>query len=194
MPVDAATFRHFIKEAIDFHGDLCRGQMIGVRMSLAALKALGIHSRRGMWGLVAFAECEGCLVDALQVVTNCRVGRGTLKVIPGGGRQVTFVDSQTGKGVRIAVRPDCCEEVNRYGRLKGWNAEDDEGQLRIFSEIEDSAFLDLDLLADGEVENLLSRHPRQQSPGCALRQDWLVPGTPPAPCRPEGGDRPLELI
>lgn len=41
-------FQTLLDEAVHFHGHLCGGQVIGVRMAMAALRDLGIQDPKGM--------------------------------------------------------------------------------------------------------------------------------------------------
>lgn len=56
--------RSMLKEAENFHGDLCAGVAIGVRMLYRASSELGCHPRDG--GLKAEAAVKGCVADGIQ--------------------------------------------------------------------------------------------------------------------------------
>ena len=47
MEKDHRTFMPLLKEAEKFHGHLCAGQLIGVRMAMLGLRELGIADPRG---------------------------------------------------------------------------------------------------------------------------------------------------
>jgi len=104
--------------------------------------------------------------EALQAVTNCCIGRGTLKPVPTGRHRVTFVDARAGKGVCISVKADACEEVDRYG----WTSErfrpsGRRGAIVDFSELEDATFLEIQPMAVEEVKALMERYPRAAGSG-----------------------------
>ncbi len=96
-------FDNLLKEAIAFHGHLCAGQIIGVRIAMLGLRELGITDPRGKESkkLVVFVEIDRCAADAIMIVTGCRVGRRSMKIVDNGKMAATFVHLETGKAVRI---------------------------------------------------------------------------------------------
>ncbi|MCS6963619.1 FmdE family protein [Thermoflexus sp.] len=101
----------WLEEAAAFHGHLCPGQILGVRMALLGCRLLGLDpedpgDRRR---LIVYVEIDRCLTDAIAVVTGCRLGRRTLKHIDYGKAAATFVDIRTGQAVRIVARDDARE-------------------------------------------------------------------------------------
>ena len=59
-------------EIVRFHGHSCPGSAIGYRMTLAAMKLLGV-TRSGDEELVAIVENDACGVDALQCMSGSLV-------------------------------------------------------------------------------------------------------------------------
>ena len=60
-----------VREAVAFHGRLCPGQVLGVRMAVAGCQALGFdHPRQAGQRLVVLVEIDRCLTDAIQAVTG----------------------------------------------------------------------------------------------------------------------------
>jgi len=53
-------------------------------------------------------------VDGVIAATNCTVGHRTLRVEDYGKVAVTFVDTKTGRAVRVAPRLDIRERANAY--------------------------------------------------------------------------------
>lgn len=96
-------FEEFLDEAVLFHGHLCAGQIIGVRLAMLGLRELGITDPKGAdrKKLIVFVEIDRCATDAIMTVTGCRVGRRNMKVIDHGKMAATFVNSQTMQAVRI---------------------------------------------------------------------------------------------
>ncbi len=88
------------------HGHMCAGQILGVRMALLGLKSLGIEDPRGAdrKRLVTYVEIDRCATDAIGMVTGCRLGKRTLKFLDWGKMAATFVDLQSGRGVRIVAK------------------------------------------------------------------------------------------
>jgi formylmethanofuran dehydrogenase subunit E len=99
-----------VREAVAFHGRLCPGQVLGVRMAVAGCHALGFdHPRQAGQRLVVLVEIDRCLSDAIQAVTGVSLGKRTLRLVDHGKAAATFVDSITGAAVRIAAREEARE-------------------------------------------------------------------------------------
>jgi formylmethanofuran dehydrogenase subunit E len=86
---------------------MCPGQVLGVRMAMLGLKALGIddptkHHKR----LMTFVEIDRCATDAVALVTGCRLGKRTLKFLDHGKVAATFADLESGNAVRVVARDD----------------------------------------------------------------------------------------
>lgn len=96
------TFEEDLDRAVAFHGHLCAGQVIGVRMARLALSYFGIDDPAAYRDLVAFAECDRCLTDALISVARCNLGRRRLKWYDYGVMSATFYDMATGRAIRIS--------------------------------------------------------------------------------------------
>lgn len=108
-------FDELLQEAVAFHGHLCPGQVLGVRMAMAGCHALGIGEPKGMHkDLVVFVEIDRCATDAIQAVTGCSLGKRTLKHLDYGKMAATLVKATTGEAVRVAARDDARERVSVY--------------------------------------------------------------------------------
>ena len=96
-------FTQLLNEAIAFHGHLCGGQIIGVKMAMAGLREIGIADPKGenSKDLLVFVEIDRCATDAILSVTGCRPGRRTLKILDYGKMAATFVNLKSGKAVRV---------------------------------------------------------------------------------------------
>jgi formylmethanofuran dehydrogenase subunit E len=92
---------------VRFHGHLCPGQVLGVRMTLAGCRAVGIEEpRRAGKQLVVFVEIDRCATDAIQALTGVSLGKRTLKHVDYGKMAATFVDVARGAAVRVVARDD----------------------------------------------------------------------------------------
>ncbi|HET7841211.1 MAG TPA: FmdE family protein [Terriglobia bacterium] len=101
------SLEEYLVLAEQSHGHMCPGQVLGVRMAMTGLKALGIndpakHHRR----LLTFVEIDRCATDAVALVTGCRLGKRSLKFLDYGKVAATFVDLESGKAVRVVARDD----------------------------------------------------------------------------------------
>ncbi len=87
------------------HGHMCAGQILGTRMALLGLQGLGIKDPRGAdrKRLVVYVEIDRCATDAISLVTDCRLGKRTLKFRDWGKMAATFVDLASGSGIRVVA-------------------------------------------------------------------------------------------
>ena len=106
-------FLNHLAKAEAFHGHLCAGQIIGVRIAMLGIKLLGITDPLGTdrKKLMVFVEIDRCATDAIMTVTGCRVGRRSMKVIDNGKMAATFFNIETGRAVRIVSRQDAREKA-----------------------------------------------------------------------------------
>lgn len=101
------AFDDLLEEAVGFHGHLCPGQVLGVRIVLAGCGELGItHPNTMGKGLVVFAEIDRCATDAIQALTGVSIGKRTLKHMDYGKMAATFVDMEHERAVRVVARDD----------------------------------------------------------------------------------------
>ncbi|MDW8319142.1 MAG: FmdE family protein [Anaerolineae bacterium] len=96
------------------HSHLCPRQVLGVRIGLAGLAALGLEPPLRAKRLLAFVETDGCFTDGVEVATGCTLGHRTLRVIDYGKVAAVFVDTQTEQAVRVAPRLDVRERAYAY--------------------------------------------------------------------------------
>ena len=101
------SLEEYLALAAETHGHMCPGQVLGVRMAMLGMKAIGIddplqHGKR----LVAFVEIDRCATDAVSLVTGCRLGARSLKFVDFGKVAATFVNLETQKAVRVLARDD----------------------------------------------------------------------------------------
>ena len=102
------TFQQDLQDAVAYHGHICGGQIIGVRMARMGSKMLGIDSPKDFRGLIVYVECDRCLTDAIGTVTGCKLGRRNLKWLDYGKSAATFVNLETGESIRI------CSDARHY--------------------------------------------------------------------------------
>ncbi len=96
------SFAEDLKAAVDYHGHLCAGQIIGVRLTRLGMKLLGIEDPHTERDLIAYVEADRCVADAVGVVTGCKLGRRRLKWMDFGKSAATFLDLGKDKAVRIS--------------------------------------------------------------------------------------------
>ncbi|MGV8075601.1 MAG: FmdE family protein [Syntrophobacteraceae bacterium] len=109
-----AEFHRLLDEAVRFHGHLCGGQVIGVRMAMAGLRELNIKDPRSkeVGDLVIFVEIDRCAADALISVTGKTPGRRCIKMMDYGKMAATFFHVESNRAVRVNVKGDSNEKVD----------------------------------------------------------------------------------
>jgi formylmethanofuran dehydrogenase subunit E len=98
------TFKQDLQEAVTYHGHLCSGQIIGVRMARLALKTLSINNPKNFRNLIVYVECDRCLTDAIGTVTGCKLGRRNLKWMDYGKSAAAFLNLKSGEAIRIFTK------------------------------------------------------------------------------------------
>ncbi len=118
-----------LQESARWHKSLCPRQVLGVRMGLYAGILLNLNLPQSDKRLLTIVETDGCFSTGLSVSTGCWVGRRTLRVDDFGKVAATFVDTQTGKCVRLTPKPGIrdlaveyapYEQSHWHSQLKGY--------------------------------------------------------------------------
>lgn len=109
-----------LEKAKQFHGDICPGIATGTRMTIGALRELGMDPHEYNRDLIVYAEIDRCATDAIQAITGCSLGHRTLKHVNYGKFAATFIDARTGKAVRVASlpkKPDQPKDMNELRQM-----------------------------------------------------------------------------
>ena len=87
------------------HGDLCPGQLLGVRMAVLGCKLIGIEDPASFdqKNLIVWIEIDRWLADAVESVTGVRLGKRNLKFLDYGKPAATFLNRENGEAVRIVA-------------------------------------------------------------------------------------------
>ena len=96
------AFQQDLQEAVSYHGHLCTGQILGVRMARMALGVLGIDDPKNFKDLIVYVECDRCLADAIGTVTGCKLGKRNLKWMDYGKSAATFLNLEKNEAIRIS--------------------------------------------------------------------------------------------
>jgi formylmethanofuran dehydrogenase subunit E len=111
------------------HNHLCPRQVLGVRMGLSGLAAIGIDAPMPHKAALVIIETDGCFSDGIEVATGAVVGHRTLRLADQGKIAATFVNVATGLAIRLAPRLDVRQtaiayapQVKKkyYAQLKGY--------------------------------------------------------------------------
>lgn len=97
------TYEEDLQRAVNYHGHLCTGQVLGVRMARLGLELLGLSERepKKLRDLLVFVESDRCATDAAYVVTGATMGRRRMKYIDYGKMAMSFYYIPTKKAVRV---------------------------------------------------------------------------------------------
>ena len=134
-----------LQKAVAFHGHLCAGQVIGVRIAMLGLRLLGLSDPYGAdrKKLMVIVEIGRCATDALMTVSGARVGRRTMQVIDNGKMAATFLNIENGQAVRIASRWNSQDKaIALYPQLSA-----KEAQIKGYKEMPDEDMFDIQQVA-----------------------------------------------
>jgi formylmethanofuran dehydrogenase subunit E len=118
-----------LKQSSARHDHLCPRQVLGVRMGLAGLAAIGEEVPMPHKAALVFIESDGCFADGIEVATGATVGHRTLRVMDFGKVAAVFANIKTGQAVRVAPQLDIREHAllyypkvksKYYAQLKGY--------------------------------------------------------------------------
>ncbi len=93
------------KRCVDFHGHICPGLSIGYKAALEGMQRLN-EDRSPDEEIVAIVETDACSADAVQVLTGCTFGKGNFFHKDYGKMALTLFSRNSGKGVRVSMRPN----------------------------------------------------------------------------------------
>ena len=113
---EAIEFEQLLSESVKTHGHLCPGQVLGVRMSMLGLAAIGTPDAKGRdrKSIIVFVEMDRCAADAVQSVTGCSLGHRTMKFMDYGKMATTFVNTKTGKAVRVVAKEESRQKAKEH--------------------------------------------------------------------------------
>jgi formylmethanofuran dehydrogenase subunit E len=158
-----------LAEAGRQHGHLCPGQVLGVRMAIAACDRLGIADPKSSKRLVVFVETDRCGTDAVQTVTGCTLGKRTLKFVDYGKLAATFVDTETGRAVRVSALESSREAARRFAPEE---SDRHQAQMRGYKVLADDELLSFEEVHVELSENDLPGSPRSRTI-CAICQEGV---------------------
>jgi formylmethanofuran dehydrogenase subunit E len=103
-----------LKQSSARHDHLCPRQVLGVRMGLAGMAAIGLEAPMPHKVALVIVETDGCFADGIEVATAATVGHRTLRVQDFGKIAAVFANVQTGQAVRLAPQLDIRERARLY--------------------------------------------------------------------------------
>ena len=103
-----------LEQSAALHQHLCPRQVLGTRIGMYAGALFGLALPQTDKRLFAFIETDGCFADGVSVATGCWLGRRTMRLVDLGKIAVTFVDSHTGRAIRLRPSVHARELAPRY--------------------------------------------------------------------------------
>lgn len=146
--IEMSDYELLFNKAKDFHGHACPGIVLGTRLTIAGLRELGMNPKEPIRNLIVFMEIDRCGTDAVQAITGCSLGHRSLKHKDFGKFAATFVDTKTGKAVRVSIH-----EKNRTEHDKL----DPKEVIKVLSKIPEEEIL--------KIEHVMITIPKEDLPG-----------------------------
>jgi len=188
--------------AIQFHGHICPGLLIGVRAAEFARQYLEVDQDHDE-ELVTIVETDSCGVDAIQAILGCTFGKGNLIFRDYGKNVYTVASREKGRAIRMAQKfgaakwreSDRFRILSRQSDLSEAEANEKESLLGVlFEKIMSMPFEDLfnwqEVAMD--IPEKAHIHPTVQCAECGegvmeTRAEKTDKGWICAPCRMKGG-------
>ncbi len=108
------TLSDLLQQSAARHSHLCPRQVLGVRMGLAGLAALGLDAPITKKVALVIIETDGCFADGIEVSTGATIGHRTLRLVDLGKIAAIFANVKTGRAIRLAPTLDVRERVLDY--------------------------------------------------------------------------------
>ena len=105
------------EDAAAFHGHVCGGLAIGYKAALYAAELLDLSFSPDE-EVVCITETDSCAVDAIQTVLGCTAGKGNLIVHRWGKSAFSFYQRDSGRSLRLVLRPDAGEQSDEMKALR----------------------------------------------------------------------------
>ncbi len=107
--------RQILEDALAFHGHNCWASTMGVRMGLAAMRALGVErsGAKSLHAIVEIGDHHGamCFGDGVQYATGCTFGKGNIEKDPKGKLALTLIEKAGGLAIRVAYKPTLQKQI-----------------------------------------------------------------------------------
>ncbi len=106
-------FKHILEKAAEFHGHLGPFLTIGVKMGLIGLNRIGIDRGEALTIVASlpYRVPFSCIIDGIQVSTNCTVGNQRLSLNDSPRIQAVFKRKKNGQKVIVALNQVTFEKL-----------------------------------------------------------------------------------
>jgi formylmethanofuran dehydrogenase subunit E len=113
--VSMGNLQEYFETGLKFHGHKCPAMPLGIRAGLAAMKTLGVERSKDKELLVISetgkGHAAGCFLDGIMTATGCTYGKSNIDKRHLSKMAFTLIDQQTGKAVRVSLKPDFFENA-----------------------------------------------------------------------------------
>ena len=147
-----------------FHGHKCPAMPMGLRAGMAAMRTLGVARAQDKELFVVSetgkGHAAGCFLDGIMTATGCTYGKSNIEKRYFNKMAFTLIDQQTGRAVRVSLKPDFFEKALAspfvQKRKAGVPPQDIEPEIadplvdRILT-LDESAFLDIGAVHQVEI-------------------------------------------
>lgn len=161
----AGDLGEFFEVGLKFHGHKCPAMPMGLRAGMAAMNALGVERSKDKELFVisetGTGHAAGCFLDGIMTATGCTYGKSNIEKRNWSKMAFTLVDQQSGKAVRVALKPDFFENALKspfvQQRKEGVPPQDIKPEItdpmvaRVLS-MDESAFLEIGKVHTVEVK------------------------------------------
>ena len=89
---DKKYYLEKLEKAVAYHGHLCSGQAIGVKMALYAIELLDLGVKDDYKNLKVYVETDRCIADSIMTVTGCKVGKRRFVLLDYGKTACTYYE------------------------------------------------------------------------------------------------------
>lgn len=113
---DRADLAQILIQSAVHHSHVCPRQVLGARIGLAGLAALGVPVVPELKELLVISETDGCFLSGLEAATRVSVNHRTLRIADYGKIAATFVHVPSEKTVRVSLLPGIRERAWQYAR------------------------------------------------------------------------------
>ena len=104
------SYDEMLAKAIEFHGHKCPAMPLGLRAGLEAMRVLGVERSKDkelmLLSETGSGHATSCFLDGLMFATGCTYGKGNAKKLYYHKAAFTLIDKESGRGVRVALKPD----------------------------------------------------------------------------------------
>lgn len=112
--IDQTVLTSLLEKSSCGYSHLCPRQVLGVRIGLAGLAALGFHSPPDKNHILVITETDGWFADGLSAATGCTMGHRNLRLEDYGKIAAVFIHLKTGQSVRIEPTLDVRQRAYAY--------------------------------------------------------------------------------